>query len=117
MVVLSALLYLYCGSASNKSLKHKVFGCFLVHFLPGSGCIGVGGVDGGVVLVVVVVVVVRVVVEVVAFYLIFLISGNALDNSLRETWSVWLHPVVHSESLSGCIGSAVGFDGCWDGGE
>ena len=71
VVVLSALLYLYCGSASNKSLKHKVFGCFLVHFLPGSGCIGVGGVDGGVVLVVVVVVVVRVVVEVVAFYLFF----------------------------------------------
>ena len=48
VVVLSALLYLYCGSASNKSLKHKVFGCFLVHILPGSGCIGGawGGVDG-----------------------------------------------------------------------
>ena len=37
---------------------------------------------------------------------------------LRETWSVWLHPVVHSESLSGCIGSVVGgFGGCWDGGD
>ena len=83
VVVLSAFLYLYCGSASNKSLKHKVFGCFLVHFLPGSGCIGVGGVDGGVVLVVVVVVVVRVVVEVVACYLFFLICGNALDNFER----------------------------------
>ena len=69
----------FCVSSSNKSLKHKVVGCFLVHFLLVSGCIGVGCVDNGVVLVVVVVVVVRVVIEVVPFFL----SGNALDNSER----------------------------------
>ena len=45
-------------SSLNKSLKHKVVGCFLVHFILVSGCIGVGGVDGGVVLVMVLVVVV-----------------------------------------------------------
>ena len=61
----------FCVSSSNKSLKHKVVGCFLVHFLPVSGCIGVSCVDNGVVLVVVVVVVVRVVIEVVQFFFIW----------------------------------------------